>query len=132
LFAVRELKRLARKKGHSAPRLWSATCKAYWFYHPSELTMYDQYAQGQLSIELGDQIGPEDFLVAFGEFWQTKAQKPLAELFQYISKASPHQPRIADGYLWLLGKYSESELEDIYKDYVQTGQPFASLPKRRK
>ena len=110
--------------------LWSATLKAFWFYHPDKLPMYDKYARDGLeSLRKSDKfkvsdnllspkrsVRPENFLLVFDEFYKQFALDKIIMAEPYMHRNYKYKYRIADKYLWLLGNEKDkTRTIDTYK-----------------
>ncbi len=113
--AVAELR--GKKSNADDVSFWSATLKAFWFYHPDKLPMYDKYARialEQLRVNndflLDDSlllpkrsVRPENFLLVFDKFYNQYAKDKIKQSKQYVHRDYKYKYRVADKYLWLHG-----------------------------
>lgn len=125
--AVSELK--GKKYNTDDVLLWSATLKAFWFYHPDKLPMYDRYARDALEclrknkiFIISDDIlspkrtvQPENFLIVFSEFYTQVALAQIKEVEEYMHRSYKYKYRIADKFLWLNGSGADSQIITTFK-----------------
>ena len=92
-------------------QLWSATLKAYWFYQPRSVPMYDQNVRKGLSQEerrfqsvgrLPKAITPGNYLQFFEAFYE-RSRPLIEEALAFVDRDYPFPLRIADKYLWHIG-----------------------------
>ena len=98
----------------------SATLKSFWFYRPESLPMYDRYTRAGLELELKSKmkmkmrITPENYLLAFGEFYNKIASTAIDCVETNIKQKYISRPRVADKYLWLIGS---GNAKDILRNF---------------
>ena len=100
-----------RRRARSRANLWSAFLKAFWFYQPESVPMYDRRAHSGLSRELRRLTGTrrlvpavseDNYLIRFGEFLG-RVEPLLNEALAFVPRNYPYRLRVADKYLWLKG-----------------------------
>ena len=105
--AVEDFKQRARSRAS----LWSAFLKAFWFYQPIHVPMYDSRAHLGLSRELRrltnrrrltEAVRTNNFLIRFQEFLGF-VDPLIDEAIALVPRAYPYRLRVADKYLWLRG-----------------------------
>jgi len=109
---VRALPTLKTEDGQP-PELWSFASKLLWFYHPDEMTMYDNNAKKGLHSIAGCPVTHRNFLQIFEE--QFARQLPDINLAgTRCDRKYPYQRRVLDKWLWLKGnKDGEARLHNF-------------------
>lgn len=107
-----ETRHLIDKKSDFLP---SATLKAFWFYHPEKLTMYDSLNCIGLKKEMSvTNLTPENFLEEFYNFYE-RHKDNIAAAESYTDRSYPYPYRLADKYLWLMGNNSKDFILDNFE-----------------
>lgn len=101
--------------GQNPHFLPSATLKAFWFYHPEKLTMYDSLNCIGLKKEMSvANLTPENFLEEFYNFYEIH-KGSIAAAEAYTDRSYPYPYRLADKYLWLMGNNSKDFILDNFE-----------------
>lgn len=87
----------------------SATLKAFWFYRPNDVPMYDRLAREGLANVSGKKIDPTSFLREFDCVYQEN-KKLIQEAKSYCTFPYPYDIRIVDKYLWLEGSGAKDDI----------------------
>lgn len=109
------------KNGHRKINLRSATLKAFWFYQPSDLVMYDKLACKGLERKLRDagkkvSISDNKFLENFLPFHKNKENQGLRQKAKsYFDYQYPYEYRITDKYLWLMGNEKRDKILENFR-----------------
>ncbi|MFI5022841.1 MAG: hypothetical protein ACHQRJ_14475 [Alphaproteobacteria bacterium] len=96
-----------KKKNGGNPELWSMASKLFWFYQPTEMTMYDSNAVKGLKAVSGCVITPQNFLEKFEELFKNK-QTSISEAANFSDREYPYPRRVLDKWLWLKGSGKEA------------------------
>ena len=117
------------KNGGERKCLRSATLKAFWFYHPSDLTMYDSYAHKALEVKQNKPITHDNFLEEFLLFHKG-SQELRQEAKSYIDRQYPYEYRITDKYLWLVGcdEGGRNEILENFRAGIRAKNEVLSCP----
>lgn len=100
--------------GKNSDFLPSATLKAFWFYQPDKLTMYDSLNCRGLKEEMEVKITTDNFLEKFYEFYGRHKQN-IKKAAVYADRDYPYPYRLADKYLWLMGNDNRDIILDNFE-----------------
>jgi hypothetical protein len=100
---------MAKNKTNSGnPKLYSMLSKLLWFYHPTQMTMYDRYAVDALGLVKNCKITPETFLAVFDDLFHEKLPS-INTAAVFSDREYPYPRRVLDKWLWLKGSGKEEE-----------------------
>jgi hypothetical protein len=99
-------------------KLHSAFLKFYWFYQPSQLTMYDTFAskglinaEKILRIQPKTREGPQkNFLRRFEAVYR-RLKPDIRKTIKMFDRRYPYGRRVLDKYLWLLRDREPEQLK---------------------
>ncbi|MFD2263485.1 hypothetical protein ACFSM5_11345 [Lacibacterium aquatile] len=113
---------VAQLKTEATSELKSATMKAYWFFHPTKLTMYDRLAQKGMASHLKARAGGKrakptvnwrNFLSYFQDIYDEN-KATIQEAITFSGTGYPYPMRVLDKYLWLQGNKDRDDYLDCY------------------
>lgn len=102
-------------------KLYSATSKMFWFYHPEKLTMFDSYALKGLKkfcLNRNQKVTRENFYGVFQEFYELNIEN-IKTAISRSNRNYKYLPRIADKYLWLMGSDIKDEVKLCLKEGIK-------------
>jgi hypothetical protein len=102
-------KLLTKRRDGNPPELWSMTSKLLWFFQPSQMTMYDDFAKNALRRHFaGRTLRRSEFLSKFEEFYSSNNDS-IVFAESISNRIYPYHRRVADIRLWLKGKPNNEE-----------------------
>lgn len=82
----------------------SATLKAFWFYQPTSLPMYDKFVRRALANKLKPlRVTEKNYIECFGKYFDDVACHEIQRIEPLFEKQYISRPRVGDKYLWLQG-----------------------------
>lgn len=94
----------------------SATLKAFWFYQPSKLPMYDRFVRQALTVKLKPlKVSEKNYIECFGKYFDDQACHEIKSIEPLFEKQYISRPRVGDKYLWLQGNKDRETIMRNFK-----------------